>query len=512
MAEPARPTILRDGFTIGIVGTGAMGRGIAQITAAAGFPVRLLDSRPAAVADAVDFVAKMFARAGDKGQMTDDGVKAATARLQPAAGLDDLAPCDLVIEAIVEELGAKRALFKALEDVVTQDAILASNTSSLSVTAIAAACRHPERVVGYHFFNPVPLLKLVEVVDGVLTAPRALDVLDALARRCGHTPVRCQDTPGFLVNHAGRAFGTEALRILQEGIADPPTLDRILRTTVGFRMGPFELLDLTGIDVSGPVMRSIYDQYFQEPRYRPTPLLVQRQDAGLLGRKSGRGFYHYADGKQSVPTEPAAPSARPRSVWLSRAEPRGHGIAESLLATLGASLETGTKPSADALCVVTPIGHDTTGAALAQGLDPTRTVALETLFDPSRRRVLMTTPVTTVAMRDAAHGLLAADGVAVSVIHDSPGFVGQRVVAMIVNLACDIAQQRVATPADIDLAIPLGLGYPMGPLAWGDALGPATVLAILERMQAFYADPRYRPSPWLKRRASLGVSLLTPEA
>jgi 3-hydroxybutyryl-CoA dehydrogenase len=508
VAEPA----LKPDFTIGVVGTGAMGRGIAQIAAAAGFPVRLFDSRPGAITEAAAFVGRMLARAAEKGQMTAEALATATARLAPVGALGELEGCDLIVEAIVEELSAKRALFRALEDAVAPDTILASNTSSLSVTAIASDCRHPARVAGYHFFNPVPLLKLVEVVAGVLTEPRALDLLDAVARRCGHTPVRCKDTPGFLVNHAGRAFGTEALRLLHEGVAEPPTIDRILRMTAGFRMGPFELLDLTGIDVSGPVMESIYHQYYEEPRYRLTPLPRQRIEAGLLGRKTGRGFYDYPDGTMVVPPEPAAPNARPDAVWLSRAEPRSHDIAGKLLAGLGARLEGGARPSADALIVVTPLGHDATSAALAEQLDPTRTVALETLFDPSRRRVLMTTPVTAPAARDAAHGLLACDGVPVSVIHDSPGFVAQRVVAMIVNLACDIAQQRVASPADIDRAIPLGLGYPMGPLAWGDALGADTVATILERLHAFYGDPRYRVSPWLKRRARLGVSLLTPEA
>ncbi|MBI3515702.1 MAG: 3-hydroxyacyl-CoA dehydrogenase [Proteobacteria bacterium] len=508
MAEP----ILKDGFTVGVVGTGSMGRGIAQIAAAGGFPVLLFDTRPGATDDAVTFVASMLGRAAEKGQLSADAAKAAIARLTPVESLSAFKACDLVIEAIVEELSAKREMFKGLEVDVAPDAILASNTSSLSVTAMAAACKHPERVAGYHFFNPVPLLRLVEVVEGTLTEPRALDVLDAVARRCGHTPVRCKDTPGFLVNHAGRAFGTESLRILHEGITDPPTIDRVLRMVAGFRMGPFELMDLTGVDVSGPVMRSIYDQYFQEPRYRASPLLQQRIDAGLIGRKAGRGFYDYPDGKQVAPDEPPAPRTRPAAVWLSQAEPRGHDIADKLLGALGARLEGGARPPADALCIVTPIGLDATNTAVAEGLDPTRTVALETLFDPSRRRVLMTTSVTTPAMRDAAHGLLAADGVPVSVIHDSPGFIAQRVVAMIVNLGCDIAQQRVAAPADIDLAVPLGLNYPFGPLAWGDKLGAGTILTILERLHAFYGDPRYRPSPWLKRRALLGVSLLTPEA
>jgi 3-hydroxybutyryl-CoA dehydrogenase len=302
------------------------------------------------------------------------------------------------------------------------------------------------------------------------------------------------------------------LRILQEGVADPVTVDRILRMTAGFRMGPFELLDLTGLDVSFAVMQSIYNQYFQEPRYRPTPLPQQRVDAGLFGRKTGQGFYRYADGKIETPPEPAAPAARPAAVWLSRAEPQGHATAKALLDALGAPLESGPRPSPAALCVTTPLGHDATSAALAEDLDPTRTVALETLFDLARRRVIMTTPVTAPAVRDAAHGLFASDGVPVSLLHDSPGFVAQRVVAMIVNLACDIAQQRVATPSDIDLAVTLGLNYPSGPLSWGDRLGPKTIVTILERLHMLYQDPRYRPSPWLRRRAALGASLLTPEA
>jgi len=347
-------------------------------------------------------------------------------------------------------------------------------------------------------------------VDGLLTAPWVGEALAALALRCGHKPVRAKDTPGFIVNHAGRGYGTEALRILGEGIAEFHEVDRILRDCTGFRLGPFELLDLTGLDVSHPVMESIYRQYYEEPRFRPSPLTGQRAAAGLLGRKTGVGFYRYENGKQEEIPEPPAPAARPASVWASRAA-LGATLTE-LLRKLGAHIDRGVRPAAQSLCLVAPLGDDTTTSALEEELDPARTLAVDCLFPVEKRRTLMTTPMTTPEMRAAAHGLLASDGVPVTVIRDSPGFVAQRVVAQIVNIACDIAQQRIATPADIDAAVTLGLGYPRGPLAWGDAIGPAKILGILQTLQDFYGDPRYRPSPWLKRRARLGVSLLTPEA
>ena len=343
-----------------------------------------------------------------------------------------------------------------------------------------------------------------------MTAPWASDALIALAGRMGHKPVRAKDTPGFIVNHAGRGYGTEALRILSEGVAEFHAIDRILRESAGFRMGPFELLDLTGLDVSHPVMESIYHQYYQEPRYRPSPITGQRVAAGLLGRKTGRGFYRHEGGKQESLPSAAAPSARPSAVWVSGRALGGK--LKDLVAKLGAKLDAGAKPAEESLCLVAPLGEDATTSALAEGLDPTRTLAVDCLFALEKHRTLMSTPVTLPAMRDAAHGLLAADGVPVSVIHDSPGFVAQRVIAQIVNIACDIAQQRIASPEDIDAAVTLGLGYPKGPLGWGDALGPQKILAILAALHGFYGDPRYRASPWLKRRALLGVSLLTPEA
>ena len=497
---------------IGVIGAGAMGRGIAQIALAAGYPVILWDANAEAADAGAKFVLDMLARARDKGRMTAEAYGAAEANLTVAQGLADFALATIVVEAIIENLDIKRKLYGELEAVVSDDCILASNTSSLSVTAIAAKCRIAGRVAGYHFFNPVPLMKVVEVVDAVMTEPWATDRLMTLSAAMGHKAVRTKDTPGFLVNHAGRGMGTEGLRIVAEGIAPFVDVDEIMREGAGFRMGPFELMDLTGLDVSQPVMESIYNQYYQEPRYRPVQLAAQHMAAGLLGRKTGRGFYAYVDGAKQLPSPAPAPVARPAKIWAGKAAPAVAALLEKLAQAAAIPFEDGLTPSDDALCIVTPVGMDATTTALELGLDPARTLGLDPLFGLETRRTLMTTPVTLPAYREAAHGLLASDGVAVTIIHDSPGFVAQRIVATIVNIGCDIAQQRVAEPADINDAVRLGLGYPKGPLELGDALGARLVLQILDGLYDFYKDPRYRPSPWLKRRALLGVSLATPEA
>ncbi|MBI3453455.1 MAG: 3-hydroxyacyl-CoA dehydrogenase [Rhodospirillales bacterium] len=506
MLDVARPDL-----TLGVVGAGVMGRGIAQIAAAAGIAVRLVDARPGAASAAKDSIGETFTRLAEKGRMTGEAARTATSRLTVAGDLADLAGCHIVIEAIVEDLPPKQELFTALEPIVGGDCLLATNTSSLSVAAIAAACRRPGRVGGFHFFNPVPLMKVVEVIDSVRSEPWVAETLVALAKRLGHFPARAKDTPGFLVNHAGRGFGTEALRILQEGIAAFDEIDRIARDVAGFRMGPFELLDLTGLDVSHPVMESIYNQFYQEPRFRPSPITHQRFVAGLLGRKTGQGFYGYSGDKQVVPPAPPVPKVDIPPVWISRDEPEWRRVLADLVKALGAALDDGEKPQPASLCLVTPLGDDATTTALAQGLDASRIIAVDMLFGLKARRTIMTTPVTDPQMRDAAWALLAGDGVPVSAIHDSPGFVAPRIVAHIVNVGCDISQQRIATPQDLDRAVTLGLGYPHGPLAFGDAIGPARILRLLEALHTFYKDPRYRPSPWLARRARLGVSLLTPE-
>jgi 3-hydroxybutyryl-CoA dehydrogenase len=500
--------------TIGIVGTGAMGRGIAQIAALAGLTVRLYDTNPAAIGAARDYLAETFAKLTAKGKLDQARSLAALANVSGAQVVSDLADCDLVVEAIVEKLEVKQALFRELETVVSGRCVLASNTSSLSITAIAAGCTNPSRVAGYHFFNPVPLMKVVEVIDGLRSDPAVGDALMDLARRMGHTPVRAKDMPGFIVNHAGRGMNTEGLRVAGEGVASFADIDRIMREQAGFRLGPFELLDLTALDVSHPVMESIYHQFYEEPRFTPSPITGTRLAGGLIGRKTGEGFYRYEDGKQQVPTEAPAPTELPRSVWVSKRYPQAHDAVVQLIAKAGVKLDEDATPAADSLIVVTPFGHDTTTAAVDEALDATRVVAIDALFPlaAAQRRTLMTTPATSRGARETAHALFAADGVPVTVIRDSTGFVAQRVVATIVNIGCDIAQKQIATPDDIDLAVTLGLGYPRGPLALGDALGAKTILTILRNIFGVLGDPRYRPSPWLARRAQLGLSLTQRDA
>jgi 3-hydroxybutyryl-CoA dehydrogenase len=407
---------------LGIVGAGLMGRGIAQIAVQGKIPVILHDSRPGAAEEARAVITATLEKLAAKGKVTTADVNAAAERLTVAASLADLSPCTTVVEAIVEKIDAKRDLFVQLEAVVSDHCILATNTSSLSVTAIAAACRLPQRVAGFHFFSPVPLMKIVEVIVGAVTDEAIADALTDMAKQMGHTPVRASDTPGFIVNHAGRGYLTESLRLLGETVATYTEIDRILRLGAGFRMGPFELLDLTGLDVSQPVMESIYDQYYQEPRFRPSPIARQRLAAGLLGRKTQRGFYNYPNGQREEPVAPPVPPQDDLPVWLAQDDAARYPEIVELLERLNVQRDTGVVPSATSICLMLPVGRDVTTAATAAGLDPTRSVGLDPLF-LGGCRTLMTTPVTNTRYRNAAHAIFAADGIPVAVVHDSPGFV-----------------------------------------------------------------------------------------
>lgn len=494
------------GAVAAVVGCGAMGRGIAQLLAQAGLEVRLHDAQPGAADAAGDAIAGELDKLVARGKLAASDARAATERLQAVGTVSRLAGATLVVEAVIEDLEVKRRLFAELESVVGERAVLATNTSSLSVAAIATACRRPERVAGFHFFNPAPVMKVVEVVAAVRTDTAICDALAALAERFGHTPVRATDSPGFIVNHAGRGYVTEGLRIVAEGICEPAVLDAVLRDACGFKLGPCELLDLTGLDVSHPVMESIYRQFYEEPRYRPQVLTQRMLDAGLLGRKRSAGFYRYVDGQQMRPPAPDRPSKATPPVWIDPRIPELAARVASALAP-GIALDNAPRPAAGSLIVVTPVGGDTTRAAVASDLDPSRTIGFDALFPGTAIRCLFANPAFADEWRDRARAAFAGDGITVYLVRDSLGLICQRVIAHIVNVACSIAEQRIASPTDIDRAVKLGLGYPNGPLAWGDEVGAASVRRILDELLAMSGDPRYRPTAWLARRATLRVAL-----
>ncbi|WP_027928350.1 3-hydroxyacyl-CoA dehydrogenase [Amycolatopsis benzoatilytica] len=484
---------------IRVIGTGVMGRGIVQLAATGGVTVELADAAPEAVAAAIEQVGSMLDKLVAKGKLTEEAGRAAKERLVPVDG--PLAPADdvdLVLEAVREDLETKRTLFAGLEKVCGPETVFATNTSSLSVTEIAAGLAEPSRLVGLHFFNPVPLMRLVEVVPGARTADWLPREALALVRGWGHEPVLAKDAPGFLVNHAGRGLNTEALQVLSESLAEPAEIDRIARDVLGLKLGPFELLDLTGLDVSHAVLESIWSGFHCEPRLRPSWLTRPRVAAGLFGRKTGEGFYRYPDGKQEVPPEPAAPPAPAMPVY---AEDERLG---RLLAAAGVDVVPDAYP--DTVLLVTLRGESTVDAAARLELPAARVCGVDALGYESRF-TLSVHPGLDPACGRAAWGALAATGTPVTVVRDGAAPIAQRLLASIINTACYLADQELAAPADIDTAVRLGLGYPHGPLAWGDLIGPEKVLRILNGLQRATGDPRYRPSRWLVERVTLGLPL-----
>ncbi|WP_245869228.1 3-hydroxyacyl-CoA dehydrogenase [Actinomadura meyerae] len=489
--------------TIRVIGTGAMGRGIAQLAAAGGLTVELADIRMEAVVGAAEYIGGMFDKLAGKGRMTAEEAAAAKERLRPVGEpLTPFQDCDLVVEAVREDMDTKRELFASLEKVCPEHTVLVTNTSSLPVTAIAAALEDPSRVAGLHFFNPVPLMRLVEVIPGARTADWIPGALADLVRRLGHEPVLAPDAPGFLVNHAGRGLVTEALQILSEGVAEPVDIDRIARDVLGLKMGPCELLDLTGMDVSHPVMESIWTGFYTEPRFRPSRLGRARLEAGLHGRKTGEGFYKYVDGAKQEPPEVTVPAVEPCPVWVHGDVRDGLG---ALLTASGVEVESGDEPSDRAVALVAPLGQSTVAAA--QGLPVERTLGVDPLGEFFTRLTVAVHPGLDKDAGRAALAALAATGRPVTVVRDAPAPVAQRLLASIVNVGCGIAEQRLARPRDIDTAVRLGLGYPRGPLEWGEHEGADRVLRILRGLHGSTGDPRYRPSAWLTERAALALPL-----
>lgn len=496
--------------TTGVVGAGVMGRGIIQLFAQAGHDVRFYDAQQGAVNKAQSFVEHMLRRAAEKGRISHTTAAEASARLIPCRELSELAGCDIVIEAVVENLEIKRKIFSELEAAVSPTAILASNTSSLVVSDIASGCSRPERIAGLHFFNPVPLMKVAEVVSAVRTSENTVNTLKKVVEQAGHRAVIAADQPGFLVNHAGRGLYTEGLRILEEQVAGYADIDCLLRDAAGFRMGPFEIMDLVGLDVSGKVMESIYEQFQHEPRFRPSPLVSPRIAAGLFGRKTGDGWYRYeGDKKQFARSQKTYHLPDKLSVWIDPGADHAQEIKEIVSATAAGLVP---EPVDEALLIIQPWGLDAAEACARSRLDPVRTVAIDPLPGLDKHRTLMLTPVTSAAMRDAAAALFGAQDTPVTIINDSPGFILQRVLASIVNVAANIVQSGIATVADLEDAVRLGLGYPHGPLSWGDRIGGERILTVLHNIHEITGDPRYRPSQWLRRRVRLGLPLVTEEA
>lgn len=489
---------------VGVVGAGTMGIGIAQVASAAGHRVKLIDARAGAVDAGIAGLAKSLDGLVAKGKMTQDKRDGILARLEPADSYVDFEVCDLVVEAIVEDMAVKRALLAELEAVVGPDCILGTNTSSLSISAMAKEMRLPGRLVGIHFFNPAPVMQLVEIVSGLGTDPAVAQTAFDTMAAWGKAPVHATSTPGFVVNRCARPFYAEALRLLVERAADPATIDAVMRECGGFRMGPCELMDLIGHDVNFAVTNAVHDAYFKDPRYTPSALQAEMVAAGRLGRKSGRGFYDYAkDAKIPDPaTEP--PAASPKQIVFEGESETFDALAERAKAG-GVPVhrrpagERGTVILLDGVALRATDGRTATQRARETG---ERELVLHDFALDFAAATRMAISVADQARGEAASlatAFFQACGMKVSLLDDTPGLVVARTLAMLVNEALDAVQQGVVSAEGVDVAMTKGVNYPKGPFAWGRAAGLPQILAILDNLARHYGEDRYRASSRLRR-------------
>jgi 3-hydroxybutyryl-CoA dehydrogenase len=488
-----------------------MGAGIAQVAAVAGHRVLLLDNRPQAAQVAIEGLRAQLDKLAAKGKMTIDAAQAAGQRLQAATQLGDLADAALVVEAIVESLSAKQTLFADLEALVSAECIFGTNTSSISITAIGSALKSPQRLAGLHFFNPAPVMALVEVVSGLATAPAVADMLYATATAWGKTAVHAKSTPGFIVNRVARPYYGEALRLRSEGAADCATLDAVMRESGGFRMGPFELMDMIGLDVNFAVTRSVWNAYFNDPRYLPSLIQQDLVDAGYLGRKSGRGYYDYREGavKSQPQTEPG--HSGPTRVAVCGDAPAAQALA-ARLQTAGvafersASMDGRIAEADDAVLFVTD-GRSATQRAAEGGIANTVLIDLALDYNRATRVALTHAGQCSESAFAAACAVLQACGIQVSRLADVPGLAVMRTVAMLANEAADAVYQGVCTAGAADDAMRLGVNYPQGPLAWADQVGLAHIHGVLTHLNASYGEDRYRISPLIQRQVYQGKNI-----
>ncbi len=469
-------TALASDVVVGVVGAGTMGAGIAQVAAAAGHPVVLFDAFDGAGEAGKQRLAAGLDKLVAKGKMSVEDCQALLDRISIADSMAAMAPAGLVVEAILEDLDVKRQLFAELEAIVAPEAILSSNTSSISITSIARDLQRPERFVGMHFFNPAPVMKLVEVISGVATSSEVAACVFAIASTWGKVAVHAKSTPGFIVNRVARPYYAEALRLFEEQLADPATLDALLTGGAGFRLGPFALMDLIGQDVNYAVSESVFNAFYQEPRFRPS--LVQRElvNAGFLGRKSGRGFYRYDDGADTLSVSQIEVPA---------------GTASAELNPAGVSVVDGVQ-------VRMTDGRTAQAVARAEGFP----VILFDLLTEQSTRVAIS--ASSDVLDTVLHSVVAgfnARGIEVTHVADWPGLVVMRTVAMLANEAFEAMLQGVANGEGIDNAMLFGVNYPRGPVAWAQQIGLTTILKVLDAIHALTGDPRYRASMKLRLEA-----------
>ncbi len=504
--------------TIGVLGAGTMGSGIAQLAAKTGARTLLHDPIPAALERGAKRAVEGLQKEAAKGRLSDADTQAAAERLQAVDAMEALAPCDLVIEAAPERLELKSELYARLCEVVGEECVLATNTSSLPVTAVAAAASRPERVVGMHFFNPAPVMRLVEVIAGMRSGERALALATATGEAMGKTVIRATDGPGFLVNRCNRPFGLEALRMLQERIADVPTIDRIVRLEGGFRMGPFELSDLVGVDTGFDVSKSFYELGFGEPRWRPSPIQARMVAAGLHGRKSGRGYYDYS-GESHRPEDPEAPQPQRPGDGEGLVVICGEGVLADELR--GAATAAGYEvhgphdaqrelPALIVECGVEEEDDSPRGAprlvlcecgSLA-ALDPGGpSVGFHVLppFAQTGLVELTRSETSSPAAAARAERFFAALGKHTAWVGDAPGLVLGRIVCQVINESAFALGEGVGSAEDIDTGMTLGMNHPRGPLSWADEIGLDHVLNVLDALCEEYREERYRPAPALRR-------------
>jgi len=490
---------------IGVVGAGTMGAGIAEVAATAGHTVYLYDNRSGAAAEAIEKIGIRLGRSVEKGRIDAAKRDAILALMNPVESLDALAPCALVVEAIVEDLGVKQDLFTRLEDIVEADAIFATNTSSISVTAIGAALRNPGRLVGMHFFNPATLMKLVEVVHGLASDPQVVETVFDTSEAWGKKTVKVSSTPGFIVNRVARPFYAEVLRALGEGAADVATIDAVMKESGGFRMGPFELMDLIGHDVNAAVSQTVFNAFHHDTRFEPSLIQQELVAAGRLGRKSGRGFYDYSEGAVAPQPATAESAEAPAQITvfgdLEILEPLVDLAKNASIAVVREEAPfpgPGWLRIGDANLALSD-GRSATERS-RQGLENLVLVDLALDYSAASRIAIAPADQCDTAALATVAGFFQALGKAVSVVDDYPGLLVLRTVCMLANVGADAVHQGVCNAAAVDTAMRYGVNYPQGPMAWAASMGLMRVVETLDHIARIYGEDRYRVSPLLRRK------------